>query len=223
MKNKYYKRSKISEAKFREIIRYFCADITADMISNFTGVSRVSINKLLMKLRIRIAEECERESPLSGDIELDESYFGPTRVRGKRGRGAGRKTIVFGLLKRGGKVFTQIVPDAKATSLKPIIRGRVTLDSKIHTDGWLAYDGLVDMGYEKHYRVNHGKNEFARGKRHINGIESFWSFAKRRLKKFNGLPNHVFYLHLKESEFRFNNRHSNIYDIILLKLKSLPL
>lgn len=223
MKNKYYNRSRISESKFREIIKYFEADLTAEMISNFTGISRVSVNKLLMKLRCKIAEVCERESPLSGDIELDESYFGPTRIRGKRGRGAGHKTIVFGLLKRGGKVFTQIVPDAKAASLKPIIRGRVTLDSQIHTDGWKAYDGLVDMGYEKHYRVHHGNNEFARGKKHINGIESFWSFAKRRLRKFNGLPKHVFYLHLKESEFRFNNRNLNLYDIILKILKENPL
>ena len=69
-----------------------------------------------------------------------------------------------------------------------------------------VYNGLVDLGYQKHYRVHHGNNEFANGKRHINGIESFWSYAKRRLMKFHGIPKKTFYLHLKECEFRFNYR-----------------
>lgn len=84
------------------------------------------------------------------------------------------------------------------------------LDSVIHTDGWRAYDGLVDLGYEKHYRVQHGDNEFVRqGSNHINGIES-WAFAKLRLSRFKGLPKYTFYLYLKETEFRFNNRREDI-------------
>jgi transposase-like protein len=63
--------------------------------------------------------------------------------------------------------------------------------------------------------VFHSHNEFARGKAHVNGIESFWSFTKRRLAQFNGLSDETFYFHLKESEFRFNNRFNNIYDIML--------
>jgi hypothetical protein len=77
----------------------------------------------------------------------------------------------------------------------------------IHSDGWRGYDGLVDVGYSKHFRVLHSNNEFANEYSHINGIESFWSSAKRRLQKFNGIPAHTFYLHLKECEYRFNNRH----------------
>lgn len=223
MKNRYYNRSRISEAKFREIIKYFSEDLTAEKISKFTKVSRPTINKILNKLRIIIAKKCEESNPLKGDIELDESYFGPTRIRGKRGRGAGQKTIVFGLLKRRGSVFTQIVPNAKANSLLPIIRGKINIDSTIHSDGWKAYDGLVDVGYEKHYRVHHSKNEFARGKKHINGIESFWSYAKRRLRKFNGIHKSKFYLHLKETEFRFNYKKENLYDIILKILRKNPL
>ncbi|MGL5720445.1 MAG: transposase, partial [Alphaproteobacteria bacterium] len=68
-----------------------------------------------------------------------------------------------------------------------------------------AYDGLILNGYD-HYRVFHSRDEFARGKCHVNGIESFWSFAKRRLAKFNGLTNKNFLLHLQECEFRFNHR-----------------
>lgn len=59
-----------------------------------------------------------------------------------------------------------------------------------------------------------GKNEFTNSRRHINGIESFWSYAKLRLMKFHGVPRATFYLHLKECEFRFNYRNENIYQVI---------
>jgi transposase-like protein len=79
------------------------------------------------------------------------------------------------------------------------------------------------MGYKKHFRVNHGENEFVQGKGHINGIESFWSFAKRRLEKFHGVPKSTFYLHLKECEFRFNYRGQDLYKIMLLLIRKNPL
>ena len=185
-KNKYINSSKISEAKFREIVRYFVADLSATQIATLSGISRNSINKYVMEIRHRIYDFCNFESPFIalGDVELDESYFGARRVRGKRGRGAYGKTIVFGLLKRGGKVYTEIVPDCKSKTLQDIVRGKVSAESIIHTDGWRGYDGLVDIGYDKHFRVNHGNNEFANKQTHINGIESFWSFAKTRLVKF---------------------------------------
>jgi len=77
----------------------------------------------------------------------------------------------------------------------------------IYSDGWRGYDGLVDVGYNKHFRMNHGENEFPKGHGiHINGIESFWSFTKRRLRKFNGLAHHTFDLHLKECEWRWKRK-----------------
>lgn len=221
--NKYYRRSHISEAKFRQIIKLFCHDLPASKVAEITGISRVTINKIFLKLRVRIAQLCEQASPLSGEIEVDESYFGAKRIRGKRGRGASGKTIVFGILKRDGNVYTEIVPDASKKQLQQVIRGKVDIGSIIHSDGWRGYNGLVDVGYEKHYRVHHGKNEFARGNAHINGIESFWSFAKRRLTKFNGIASDTFYLHLKECEFRFNQRNDNLYAKILAELRNNPL
>jgi len=113
--------------------------------------------------------------------------FGARRVRGKKGRGAGGKPIVFGILERHGKV-SEIVPDASRKQPQSAIRGQAALDSIIHSDGWRGYNGLVDMGYKKHFRVHHGEHEFARSNRHINGIESFWSYAKRRLAKSNAVP-----------------------------------
>ena len=162
-------------------------------------------------------------APLSGIVEMDESYFAAKRIRGKRGRGAGGKTIVFGILKRGETVYTEIVPNAAKATLLKVIRGHLDVQSIINTDGWRAYDGLVDVGYEKHFRVHHGNNEFARGNQHINGIESFWSYAKGRLAKFKGVAKHTFYLHLKETEFRFNHRHQNVYKTLLKMLRENPL
>ena len=168
--NRYYRRSRISEPKFRLLVQHFALDLSAVQAAPLTGLSHRSAITIFGKIRRRIAEECERQSPLrNGEVEVDESYFGPRRVRGRRGRGAGRKTIVFGLLKRDGKVYTEVVPDCKKATLQAIIRGRVALETVIHTDGWRGYDGLVDVGYAKHFRVNHGRNEFARGASHVNG------------------------------------------------------
>ena len=222
-KNRYYKRSRIAEAKFRQIVRCFSLDFTATNTAELTGISVRSVNTIYLKMRARLAEYCEQSSPLQGALEVDESYFGAQRVRGKRGRGAYGKTIVFGLLKRQGKVYTEIVPDCSRATLQGINRGKVEPDTVIHSDGWRGYDGLVDIGFDKHFRVHHGANEFANGERHINGIESFWSYAKRRLAKFNGVSKHTFYLHLKETEFRFNHRAVNMYLEILKLLRNKPL
>ena len=176
-KNRYIKNAHISERKFKEILRCFCLDLTAKQTSEMTNLNRNTINRYFNKFRERIVKLCQMDSPFQGEIEVDESYFGARRVKGKRGRGAKGKTIVFGLLKREGKVYTEIVPDAQKATLQAIIKGKVSVESIIYSDKWRGYDGLVDVGYDKHFRVNHSDNEFANGKKHINGIESFWSYA----------------------------------------------
>lgn len=223
LRNKYIIRSRISEAKFRQILRLFCLDLTATQIAAITGVSRNSINKYLKGIRVRMAHYCESVSPVSGQVEVDESFFGARRVKGKRGRGAYGKTIVFGLYKRQGNVYTEIVADASKKTLQAIIRGKVTVDSVIHSDSWRGYNGLVDVGYAKHFRVDHGRNEFATAQSHINGIEGFWGFAKTRLTKCRGMHPATFYLHLKECEFRFNYRKENIYPKLLYLIRNSPL
>ena len=221
--NQYFRCSKLSAGTFRQLLRCFALDLTATQTSSLTNISVRSVNTIFLRIRARLAEECERHSPFQGELEADESYFGPRLVRGVRGRGAGGKTIVFGLLKRGNQVYTEIVPNATKAVLQAVIRGKVSPASVIHTDGWRGYDGLVDLGFDKHYRVHHHDNEFARGTSHINGIESFWSFAKRRLVKFNGVARHTFLLHLKETEFRFNHRHQDLYQALLSLLRNNPL
>ena len=208
-------RTRISRAKFRQILRLFAVDLTAVQIAELVHLNRNTVNRYLTLIRQQIGSYCESESPFSGDIELDESYFGAKRVRGKRGRGAFGKTIVFGIYKRNGKVYTEIVPNCSRKTLYAIIKGKVDAASTIHTDGFRTYDGIVDLGYQKHYRVQHGKDEFAVGTNHINGIEGFWGLAKVRLVKFRGMSKNTFYLHLKECEFRFNYRNQDLYKVLL--------
>lgn len=231
MGNCYYRRSKLTAARFRQILRLFALDLTASDAARLSGVSVRSVNDIYLRLRQRLAYECEKRRPFKGgEVEIDESggqalhgYFGPRRVRGKRGRGAGGKAIVFGIFKRNGRVYTEIVPDCSKKTLLAVIRGKIKPNVIVHSDGWRGYDGLVDVGYEKHLRINHHDDQFAKGKSHINGIESFWGYAKKRLSKFNGVPDHTFYLHLKETEYRFNHRRGNLYATLLKLLRNNPL
>jgi len=224
MVNKYVHRSKISEAKFRLVVKGFSLDLTATQTADLAGVSRNAVNRLYLAIRRRIAKYNRPNDLAIGEFEADESYFGARRVKGKRGRGASGKTIVFGLYKRDGKVYTEIVPDVKSKTLQGIIRGRASIESVIHTDGWRGYDGLVDLGYEKHFRVEHGNDEFSKGNgKHINGIESFWGYAKHRLVKFKGIPKQSFQIHLLETEFRFNNRDLDLYKYFLEDFRENPL
>lgn len=211
------KNVKISSQKVRKILLHFSEDITATKTAKLVGVNRNTVNRFFSLFRKKIFEVSLQElKRVGGEFECDESYFGAKRVRGKRGRGAAGKTPVFGLLKRDEKVFVSVIKNCSKEEIMPIIQGHVLEGSVVHTDGWKAYDGLILNGYT-HHRVHHSHNEFARGKNHINGIESFWSFAKRRLAKFNGIHSPQFNLHLKESEFRFNNRGTNLY-LELLKI-----
>ena len=221
--NKYYVGSHISEAKFRHILKEFSMDSTASETAVRTKVSRPTINALYMLLRKRIyALTLENnKAKINDEVEIDESYFDARRVRGKRGRGALGKVPVFGILKRGGEVHLTIVKNCSKAQLLPILKGKVLEGNRVYSDGWKPYDGLV-YNYD-HYRVYHSKNEFARGKNHINGIESFWSWAKRRLNKMNGIHKEYFYLHLKECEFRFNHRKDDLYGILLSELRRNPL
>ena len=152
----------------------------------------------------------DQDIKFSGEIELDESYFGAKRVRGKRGRGASGKTKVFGILKRHGKVYVKIVENCSKKELLPIIKGKIlSQETNVYTDGWKAYDSLITEGFN-HYRIYHNENEFARGKNHVNGVESFWGYAKHRLTKFKGFKKENFLKNLKECEWRFNNRNNSI-------------
>ena len=185
-------------------MEHFVAGATARCAASLVGVNFKTACYYFQRLREIIAKQLEVGSHevFDGEIEVDESYFGGTR-KGKRGRGAAGKVPVFGLLKRGGRVYTKIIADASSATLIPIIKRKVIPDSIVYSDCWRAYN-VLDVSEFKHYRINHSKL-FAEKKNHINGIENFWNQAKRHLRKFNGIPRQNFGLFLKECEWRFNN------------------
>ena len=198
------RKSRLSKAKQDKLLEHFVAGTTARCASALVGVNFKTGSYYFQRLREVIAAQLEQESyeVFEGEIEVDESYFGGTR-KGLRGRGASGKVPVFGLLKRGGKVYTKVISDASSTTLLPIIASKVVPDSIVYSDCWRSYNALDVSGF-KHYRINHSKI-FADKHNHINGIENFWNQAKRHMRKFNGVPKTHFELFLKECEWRFNN------------------
>lgn len=226
-KNAYLFRGRISERKFRDLLRLFALDITADRAAEVTGLHHNTTLALYRLLRARMAELAQAGCPFRGQVEVDESYFGPTRTRGHKGRGNPRKVPVFGILERGGRVHCQIVKNCSRTTLQAIIEGRVELSAEITSDGFRSYDGLVEAGFSRHHRINkyydRDRAVFAENGVHINGIESFWSYAKRRHQKFNGIPRSSFPAFLKETEFRFNCRENDLYRILLKSCRLKPL
>ena len=159
MRNRYEKGTHLSERKYRQVLRLFAADIPALTTAGLSALNYRTVHRLYSRWRQRIVElALEERKPLAGEIEVDESYFGARRVRGKRGRGAAGKTPVLGLHKRGDRVFVSVVKNCSKQALMPILRGHVLEESDVYTDGWKAYDGLVTGGY-KHHRVHHHENE----------------------------------------------------------------
>lgn len=223
MINKYLKYAHVSEPKFRQVLRLFCSDIPALTVGDLVGLNKNTTQALYSKIRTRIVELDSKESaPLTGEVEIDESYFGARRVRGKRGRGARGKIPVVGILKRESRVYTQIITNCTKEELMPVIKGRVLENSTVYTDGWKSYAGLILSGY-KHKRIHHHENEFARGKNHVNGIESFWGYAKTRMVKLRGIRKTKFLVHLKESEWRWNHKRENLYKLLLKEFRLRPL
>lgn len=197
----YTRKSRLSAQKRARLIEHFVAGTTARAAAQLVGVHRNTAAGFFTRLRKVIADEMEKVSPLAGEVEVDESYFGGVR-KGKRGRGAAGKVPVFGLLKRGGRVFTVMIPNVRTATLLPILERMILPDSIVYTDGFASYDAL-DVSNFHHVRINHSER-FAERQNHINGIENFWNQAKRHLRRFNGIPKSSFFLFLKECEWRFN-------------------
>jgi transposase-like protein len=145
-------------------------------------------------------------SLLKGTVEADETYIGPKKVKGPRGRGAKNKTPVFALVQRNGDVRSVPVEKVTAKNLKEIIRQNVSKGARIMTDEFSSYRGLAKE-FKAHETVNHGSGEYVRGKVHTNTAEGFFSLLKRGI---NGTFHHVSKRHLHryldEFNFRYNAR-----------------
>ncbi len=218
---KIHNRRRISRQKYTIIFKSFVSNIPSSKAATIASVNRKTADRYYKLLREPIIEDAikEREEiDMGNGIEIDESYFGPKRIRGKRGRGAGIKVVVLGKLKRKGRVYTSIIKSAAKAEVMPIIKKVVASGSDIYSDGWRSYDALAVYGYN-HKKVKHTENELEREDgTHINGVESYWSWVKRRLARFNGISKKDFQKHMLESEWRFNHRDTLSRDLkILLK------
>ena len=196
------RKSRLSKAKQAGLMEHFVAGTTARCAAGLVGVNFKTAAYYYHRLREIIYQASEEAVPFSGEIEVDESYFGGKR-KGMRGRGAAGKVPVFGLLKRGGHVYARVIPNTKSKTLMGIMQERIVPDSIVYTDAYHSYN-VLDVSEFKHYRINHS-HLFADKHNHINGIENFWNQAKRHMRKFNGIPAKHFPLFLKECEWRFNN------------------
>ena len=197
----YARRSRLSAVKRGRLIEHFVAGTTARAAAELVGVHRNTAASFYTRLRRIIATEMEKASPLAGEVEADESYFGGRR-KGRRGRHVGHKVPVFGLLKRGGRVYTVILPNIESDTLMEIMERRIEPHSIVYTDSYPSYHAL-DVSDFHHVRIDHNER-FVDRRNHINGIENFWNQAKRHLRRFNGIPRQSFHLFLKECEWRFN-------------------
>lgn len=195
------RRTKLGIRKAYRLVEYFVGEVTARTAADLVGVNKATAALFYHKIRMVIAARIKAEM-FTGEVEVDESYFGGSR-KGKRGRGAAGKVPVFGILKRAGKVYTLPIDNLKADTLIPIIKEKVVPDSIVYTDGFKSYD-VLDVSEFRHERIDHEKELADKQGKHINGIENFWNQAKRILRKYNGIPKHNFHLFIKECEFRFN-------------------
>jgi len=176
-----------------------------------------------------LTDSRERFLKSKGTFEVDESFYGgqfknlckETRFKyrkegkAKRGRGAKyRKQPVFGIYKRDGEVYLEPIPDCDAPILETIIKKKINSGSKIFSDTWKGYQGLVGLGYA-HSKVNHKNEEFVSGKVHINGMEGFWGLSKTNMHVYKGIRKENWIYYLKEMEFRYNNRKLDFDDLVI--------
>ena len=153
----------------------------------------------------------------SGTVEVDETYIGgqwknkrrSIRDQGsKRGRGT-KKQPVFGILCRNGTVWAEVVDDVGDETLQPLISKKVSAGSIVCSDTWKAYTGIASRGYI-HRLVNHGEKQYSDGKgNHINGLEGFWGYLKRKLVSKGGIRREKISLYLGEYVWRYNHRNEN--------------
>ena len=196
MNNKYVNRSKISEKKFREIVRFFSLDLTAIQIAELTGLNRNTINRYLTEIRRKIAHFSESTSPLplriysiEESINIDECCI---------------------LLKEyEGKVYTAITEYGETGVQKSQYR--------VH------FDLMIDVKTGKHEFISQKKDKNESSRKVLNRLESFWGNAKSRLSKFKGIHSSTYKYHLKECEFRYNYRQEDLYQLLLKILRNDPL
>lgn len=210
-KNRYVRRAKISEYKFRKLVKYFAEDLSATQISMLTQINRNTVNRYLNEIRERIVEFCEQYSP------IPESEKDNTEARSQTL--SERVSSNLGLLKRRGKVYATLVANYTSEKVRMLLNLATKSDNrdlKVHSVDVNEEDGVIAIGYDD-LPLYIDKPSY------VENLDTFWSFTRERLGKFQGLAKHKFYLHLKECEFRFNFRNDNLYAVMLKLISSKPI
>lgn len=223
-RNRYYRRSRLGERKFRDILRCLAIDMSASDTARLTGISIRSANTIFLKIRQRMAQETERHS-IFNSLPVNTCSTLPAVTSAQDSpRCNGRKPLLFGIHRSNDSVHTELVPDCSSPLLHTILSGDQELASVFRPDHWISrYHGLVDVHTGQYFPVQWHDSQYLRSVREINGSEPFWVFTRRRLQRFMGIPRHTYYLHLKECEYRFNHLRDDLYPELLALLRNHPL
>ena len=227
MKNKYLKGAHLSERKVRELLKLFCEDLTATQIANITGISRITVNAYFKLIRTHIARFCEEKNPLhyhNGNVAFlpMENGTGTSHPAAEK-NGKSVKKAFYGIFKRDEQIYTNKMPCIDSTWLYDWMKGRIEADADVVEKNHLdVYNGVADFNNVRLLRLT-GANGTSKGRSQIDEIDLFWGMLKARLVKFRGLNGNTLYLHVKETEFRYNFRDSDIFDLLLDILHKQPL
>lgn len=202
----------LSRKEWRQVIGWLLREQSAKAIAEVTGLDRKRVIRALMYARKAMAVDVPEQ--FSGIVEVDETYLGGQwknkrkhiRDKGtKRGKGT-TKQPVFGIYARQGIVWAELVDNTGSGTLLPLIRKQVSEGSTVCSDTWKGYTGIATEGYV-HRLVKHSEGEFSDGKgTHINGLEGFWGYLKRKLAAKGGIRRERLGLYLAEYVWRFNHR-----------------
>jgi len=208
---------RLSSFQWQKLIEWFLLERSGLWTAQRMGLGKNLVYKTFKQIR----QVCSLDIPgiFSGTVEVDETYLGGQKKNKRKGillkekqqgqeskRGFGtKKQPVFGILARSGQVFARLVDDTEAGDLIPIIEKKVEKGTRICSDTWRAYTGLATRGYV-HRTVEHQKKEYARGKNHINGLEGFFGYLKRKLASKGGVRREYLTLFLSEYVWRYNYR-----------------
>ena len=191
---------RLSCVQWLSLIKLFELELSVRKMAEQMNLAYNTVYQAIRTIRCSIlAHTSDANDLMDGEIELDECYVGGRR-KGNRGRGA------------GGKVLVTVVPNVTAQTLIGLTVKTVRRGSIVYTHKFRSYDSLMFCGY-RHLKIDHGKR-FTSGKVYINGLEGFWSWAKERLIKHHGVSKENFPLYLKELEFRYNHRHTDIFELV---------
>ncbi|HOT94504.1 MAG TPA: IS1595 family transposase [Methanoregulaceae archaeon] len=202
----------LTRDQWKAIITWFFLEWSSEKIAQRTGIERKRVLRALTWIRSVLLHDVPEI--FSGTVEVDETYVGDhwknkrkvLRDTGtQRGRGT-RKQPVFGIFCRNGQVWAEIVENVDAATLLSLISSKVTVGSVVCSDTWRAYTGLAAKGFV-HRLVNHGDREYSDGRRnHINGLEGFWGYLKRKLAAKGYIRRDKLFLYLGEYVWRYNHR-----------------